>query len=93
MTQNLNTAQTCCGSSANLNLTDHIEALLDYERNNGLASISIKNLTSYLEQFNDHLAEHPVCCLKQVSTDLLRNYIIKRTEARSAAIYVTSSPQ
>jgi len=86
MTQNLNTAQTCCESSANLDLTDHIEALLDYERNNGLAAISIKNLTSYLGQFNDHLADHPVCCLKQISTDLLRNYIIQRTDGLSDSL-------
>jgi len=86
MTHTINPTQSCCGGNSKLDLTDHIGALLDYERTNGLAAVSLKNLNSYLVQFNNYLAEHPVCCLNQVSTDLLRDYIIQRTDGRSDSL-------
>ena len=73
-----------------IDLTAHIDACLAYETTNGMKPRSIKRIKDYLEHFKQYLITHLVSSLQDISTDFLREYIIRRTEVHNVDGSITT---
>lgn len=74
---------------ASFDLPIHIQACLEYEKNNGLKPRSLERIEGYLDDFCRYLGTNPVSNLEDITTDFLRAFIIDRTEKTSADGTVT----
>lgn len=66
-----------------IDLVPHIEACLSYEVTNGMKPRSIERIKDYLAHFQKYLLAYSVSSINDISTDFLREYIIKRTEVHN----------